>query len=234
MSLDVDKLWSGYGSIAILQGVDLHVGDGEIVAVLGPNGVGKTTLMRTLAGSLPAQRGTVKFDGRDVTTVPAHLRARAGIGYVPQGRGIFPQLTVRENLLVGLYATKQAFERIDETLSEFPALQRKLGDAGGSLSGGQQQQLALARALVIQPRLLLLDEPSEGIQPSILDEISETLLRFKQARGLSVLLVEQNLDFAASLADRAYMMDVGRISRQLASGELSDDTALQREFLGAA
>lgn len=234
MSLDVDHLWSGYGSIAILQGVDLHIGDGEIVAVLGPNGVGKTTLMRTLAGSLTAQRGSVKFDGRDITAMPSHLRARAGIGYVPQGRGIFPQLTVRENLLVGLYATKQPLERIDETLAEFPALQRKLGDAGGSLSGGQQQQLALARALVIHPRLLLLDEPSEGIQPSILDEISETLLRFKRARGLSVLLVEQNLDFAASLADRAYMMDVGRISRQLSSEELLDDTAMQREFLGAA
>lgn len=234
MSLVVDNLWSGYGSIAILQGVQLVVGEGEIVAVLGPNGVGKTTLMRTLAGSLPVQRGSVHFDGRDVTAVAAHLRARAGIGYVPQGRGIFPQLTVRENLLVGLYATRQPLERLDETLHEFPALQRKLGDAGGSLSGGQQQQLALARALVIQPRLLLLDEPSEGIQPSVLDEISDILLRFKRARNLSVLLVEQNLDFAASLADRAYMMDVGRISRQLESAELSDDTALQREFLGAA
>ncbi|MCD6680014.1 MAG: ABC transporter ATP-binding protein [Burkholderiaceae bacterium] len=202
--------------------------------MLGPNGVGKTTLMRTLAGSLPVQRGSLQFDQRDVTVVASHQRARAGIGYVPQGRGIFPQLTVRENMLVGLYATRQPLALLDETLREFPALQRKLGDAGGSLSGGQQQQLALARALVIQPRLLLLDEPSEGIQPSVLDEISDILLRFKRARNLSVLLVEQNLDFAASLADRAYMMDVGRISRQLESGELSDDTALQREFLGAA
>lgn len=234
MSLVVDNLWSGYGSIAILQGVDLRVDEGEIVAVLGPNGVGKTTLMRTLAGSLPVQRGSLQFDQRDVTVVASHQRARAGIGYVPQGRGIFPQLTVRENMLVGLYATRQPLALLDETLREFPALQRKLGDAGGSLSGGQQQQLALARALVIQPRLLLLDEPSEGIQPSVLDEISDILLRFKRARNLSVLLVEQNLDFAASLADRAYMMDVGRISRQLESGELSDDTALQREFLGAA
>lgn len=233
MALNVENLWSGYGSIAILQDVTLQVGEGEIVAVLGPNGVGKTTLMRTLAGSLSAMRGTVKFDGLDMTKAPAHSRARAGIGYVPQGRGIFPALTVRENLLVGLYATRQSLGRLEETLNDFPALRSKLNDAGGSLSGGQQQQLALARALVIQPRLLLLDEPSEGIQPSILDEISETLLQFKRVKGLSVLLVEQNLEFAVSVADRAYMMDVGRVSRQLTSDELADDTALQREFMGA-
>lgn len=233
MALTVENLWSGYGGIAILQGVDLSIGEAEVVAVLGPNGVGKTTLMKTLAGSLKAQRGTVKCDGRDVTYTAAHARAQAGIAYVPQGRGIFPQLTVLENLLVGLYAMRLEAGRIEETLEEFPSLRAKLKDLGGSLSGGQQQQLALARALVIQPKVLLLDEPSEGIQPSILDEIAEALLKLKKARGLSVLLVEQNLDFASSLADRAYLMDIGRISRQLGSGDLAGDPTLHREFLGA-
>lgn len=233
MSLAVDGLWAGYGAIAILQGVDLGIGDGEIVAVLGPNGVGKTTLMKTLAGSLAVKRGKILFDGDDITSTPAHMRAKLGLGYVPQGRGIFPQLTVRENLLVGAYAMKYPEDQVDEVLADFPSLRAKLKDLGGSLSGGQQQQLALARALVIRPRLLLLDEPSEGIQPSILEEISETLLRVKRSKNLSVLLVEQNLDFASSMADRAYLMDIGRISRQLAAGELSDDAALQREFLGA-
>lgn len=233
MLLTVDGLWAGYGAIAILQGVDLTIGDGEIVAVLGPNGVGKTTLMKTLAGSLAVKRGKIVFDGEDITSTPAHMRAKLGIGYVPQGRGIFPQLTVRENLLVGAYAMKCPEDHVDEVLADFPSLGAKLKDLGGSLSGGQQQQLALARALVIRPRLLLLDEPSEGIQPSILEEISETLLRVKRSKDLSVLLVEQNLDFASSMAERAYLMDIGRISRQLAADELSDDAALQREFLGA-
>lgn len=233
MALTVEGLWSGYGAIAILQGIDLSVGDGEIVAVLGPNGVGKTTLMKTLAGSLPVKQGKILFQDGDITSTPAHIRAKLGIGYVPQGRGIFPQLTVRENLLVGAYAMKYPENNVEEVLTDFPSLKPKLKDLGGSLSGGQQQQLALARALVIRPKLLLLDEPSEGIQPSILEEISETLLGIKRSKGLAVLLVEQNLDFASSMADRAYLMDIGRISRQLAIEELSDDVALQREFLGA-
>lgn len=143
MALNVENLWSGYGTIAILQDVTLQVGEGEIVAVLGPNGVGKTTLMRTLAGSLSAIRGSVTFDGCDVTKAPAHSRARSGIGYVPQGRGIFPALTVRENLLVGVYATGQSLGRLEEILSEFPALRSKLNDAGGSLSGANSNNWRL-------------------------------------------------------------------------------------------
>lgn len=234
MLLAVEGLWSGYGEISILQGVDLTIGVGEIVAVLGPNGVGKTTLMRTLAGALKCHRGRVSFDNRDVSRTPAHERARLGIGYVPQGREIFSQLTVLENLLVGLYAVNMSRERVDTMLEEFPSLKPKLKDLGGSLSGGQQQILALARALIIEPKILLLDEPSEGIQPSLLDEISEILCRFKTKIGLSVLLVEQNLDFAGGLADRAYLMDIGRIRRQLEANEFIDGSALHREILGVA
>ncbi len=234
MLLAVEGLWSGYGEISILQGVDLTIGAGEIVAVLGPNGVGKTTLMRTLAGALKCHRGRISFDNRDVSRTPAHERARLGIGYVPQGREIFSQLTVLENLLVGLYAVNMSRERVDTMLEEFPSLKPKLRDLGGSLSGGQQQILALARALIIEPKILLLDEPSEGIQPSLLDDISEILCRFKTKIGLSVLLVEQNLDFAGGLADRAYLMDIGRIRRQLEANEFIDGSALHREILGVA
>ena len=232
MLLTVEGLWSGYGEILILQGVDLTVDTGEIVAVLGPNGVGKTTLMRTLAGALKCHRGRVSFCEEDVTRSAAHERARLGIGYVPQGREIFSQLTVLENLLVGLYAVNMSRERVDQMLEEFPSLKPKLRDLGGSLSGGQQQLLALARALIIEPRILLLDEPSEGIQPSLLDEISEVLCRFKAKNGLAVLLVEQNLDFAGALADRAYLMDIGHIKRQLEAKDLIEESALHREFLG--
>lgn len=234
MLLVVEGLWSGYGEIPILQGVDLVVGAGEIVAVLGPNGVGKTTLMRTLAGALECHRGRVCFCGTDISRTAAHKRARLGIGYVPQGREIFSQLTVLENLLVGLYAANMSRERVDQILEEFPSLKPKLRDLGGSLSGGQQQLLALARALIIDPKFLLLDEPSEGIQPSLLDEIAEVLCRFKTKSGLSVLLVEQNLDFAGGLADRAYLMDIGRINRQLDAKELLEDSLLHKEFLGVA
>jgi urea ABC transporter ATP-binding protein UrtE len=232
MLLTAESLWSGYGEISILQGVDLAVDVGEIVAVLGPNGVGKTTLMRTLAGAIKCHRGRVMFGGADVSRTAAHDRTRLGIGYVPQGREIFGQLTVLENLLVGLYACKLPKERVDLMLEEFPSLKPKLKDLGGSLSGGQQQLLALARALIIEPKILLLDEPSEGIQPSLLGEISEVLRRFKVKRGLSVLLVEQNLDFASSMADRAYLMDIGRISRQLDAKDLQEDSSLHLEFLG--
>lgn len=233
MLLAVEGIWSGYGDISILQGVDLTVEAGEIVAVLGPNGVGKTTLMRTLAGALHSQRGRISFCDADITRTVSHERAKIGIGYVPQGREIFSQLTVLENLLVGLYAANMNRERVDQILEEFPSLKPKLKHLGGSLSGGQQQLLALARALIIEPKILLLDEPSEGIQPSLLDEISEVLCQFREKIGLSVLLVEQNLDFASAMADRAYLMDIGRINRQINATDLREDSSLQREFLGA-
>lgn len=221
--LSARDLSSGYGRIVVLRGISLTVERPEIVAVLGRNGAGKTTLMKTLAGIVPAQTGSIDFFGTDIAKLSSDKRARLGIGYVPQGRGIFPKLSVHENLLVGLYASSGAPKVIDELLEEFPALKPKLNDRGSQLSGGQQQILALARALATNPKLLLLDEPSEGIQPSILEEIADILNRLKVTRGLSTLIVEQNIDFVRSMADRAYLMDIGDITRQLSREELAVD-----------
>jgi urea ABC transporter ATP-binding protein UrtE len=230
--LNVSGISSGYGDIVILSELTLHVRAREVVAVLGRNGIGKTTLMKTLAGLLVLKRGSVTFDGKNIGRVPPSSRARLGMGYVPQGRAIFPKLTVLENLLVGVYAGGFATGLVDEILEDFPQLKPRLKVLGGSLSGGQQQLLALARALIIRPGLLLLDEPSEGIQPSILDEILDLLAKAREKHGLSILLVEQNLDFAGALADRAYLMDTGRISREVDPKKLLDDPALFHEFIG--
>ncbi len=232
--LSARDLSSGYGRIVVLRGVSLTVEQPEIVAVLGRNGAGKTTLMKTLAGIVPTQSGSIDFGGADLAGLSADKRARLGIGYVPQGRGIFPKLSVRENILVGLYASSSPLTLLDELLEEFPALKPKLDDRGGQLSGGQQQILALARALATRPKLLLLDEPSEGIQPSILEEIADILNRLKAKRGLSTLIVEQNIDFVRSMADRAYLMDIGKITRQLTRAELSVDGDWLESFVSGA
>ncbi len=233
MLLRVEGLSSGYDEIVILTDLTLNLGVGEVVAVLGRNGIGKTTLMKTLAGLLNTRRGTVVFDSREIADIPASSRAELGIGYVPQGRLIFPKLTVLENLLVGVYAAGLSRSLVDEVLEYLPTLRPKLKIPGASLSGGQQQLLALGRALVTHPKLLLLDEPSEGIQPSILDEIHDVLVKAKRERDLAILLVEQNLDFAGALADRAYLLDSGRISREIDPAKLVDDHSLFPEFIGA-
>lgn len=230
--LSLRDVWAGYGGISILQGVDLDVGAGEVVAALGRNGVGKTTLMRTIMGLVPLQSGTIDFTGTDLTRVPAHRRAKLGLGYVPQGREIFPRLTVRENLLVSAYANGlNVKERLSEVLADFPGLETRLDRNGGSLSGGEQQLLALARAMIARPKVLLLDEPSEGLQPSIVDLIAEKIREISE-RGVSVLLVEQNLEFATELAKRAYIIDVGQVRRELAPSELLEDPLLQHEYIG--
>lgn len=232
--LSTHDLSSGYGRIVVLRAVSLAVGQPEIVAVLGRNGAGKTTLMKTLAGIVPTQSGVIDFGGKKLAGLSADKRARLGIGYVPQGRGIFPKLSVRENILVGLYASSSPLSLLDELLEEFPALKPKLDDRGGQLSGGQQQILALARALATRPKLLLLDEPSEGIQPSILEEIADILNRLKAKRGLSTLIVEQNIDFVRSMADRAYLMDIGKVTRHLTREELAVDGDWLESFVSGA
>lgn len=232
--LSVKELFAGYGELMVLTGLSVELEAQQIVTVLGRNGIGKTTLVKTLAGLIKTRRGRVTFEGQDITDASPPQRARMGMGYVPQGREIFSKLTVRENLLVGVRAKRLPLSAVDEILEDFPALRPKLNSLGGSLSGGQQQLLALARALVLRPRLLLLDEPSEGIQPSLLDEIYELLVRAKQRYGLCILLVEQNLDFAGSLADRAYVMDRGRIAREVDRDKLLSDSDLEHEFLGAS
>lgn len=234
MLLRVSELRAGYGDVPILHGVDLDIDAGTVVAILGPNGVGKSTLARTLAGLLPARAGRIVFDGTDITRASAPARVRLGIGYVPQGRAIFPKLTALENLLVGVHAAALPRNRVDEVLEFFPSLRAHLNKLGGTLSGGEQQLLALARALVLRPKLVVLDEPSEGIQPSIIDQIEDVLGKVRAHAALAVLLVEQNLDFAGALADRAHLMERGRIARAVDPHALADDRALYEEFIGAA
>lgn len=233
--LEVKGLRAGYGRVPVLHGLDFSVGESEIVGVLGHNGMGKTTLLKTLMGLVVAAAGQIRYDGKDITRAPTHQRARLGLGFVPQGRGIFPALSVRENLLMGIaaYGTDNSGQELDSILSEFPTLERLLERPGGALSGGEQQLLALARALISDPHILLLDEPTEGIQPSIVDAMEDKLRQLARERGLSIVLVEQNLEFITSLADRIVLLQKGRIS-----GVIDDvrgpDAALLAEFTGFA
>ena len=210
--LRVESLEVSYGSTQVLFGVSLDVPDGGLCCLMGRNGVGKTTLMKTIVGLLRPRTGRVVLDGQDVTTRKPNERARLGVGYVPQGREAFPYLTVFENLRVVADASStSAADAIDEALERFPRLRKLLERPAGLLSGGEAQQLAIARALVRRPRLLLLDEPTEGIQPSIILEIEDVIADLKNAAGMSILLVEQYVDFAMRLADTYAVMDVGRI-----------------------
>jgi branched-chain amino acid transport system ATP-binding protein len=232
--LTVDDLHSGYGRIPILGGVSLQVSEGAFVGILGHNGMGKSTLLRTLTGNLPATAGSITFDGRDITRLSPTARARAGIGYVPQGREIFPALSVHENLRMGCLLSRDKEEAvIADILTLFPRLKAYLDRPGGALSGGEQQLLALARCLCGAPRILLLDEPTEGIQPSIIEEIIETLQAIGRQRGLTVLLVEQNLNFIASLSQRVLILQKGRITREVPP-DVARDRAMIDEFVGMA
>ena len=224
--LALDGVDAAYGMSQVLSEIALAVGAGEAVALLGRNGVGKTTLLRTIIGLHAVRGGSIAFCDEDVTRLPAYRRARLGIGYVPQGRGIFPQLTVEENLGVGasaLQGRKPATVPDAAPLYDlFPALARLRARKGGVLSGGEQQQLALARALLGKPRLLLLDEPTEGIQPSVVQEIERILGTVRRELGIALLLVEQHLDFAWAIADRYYVMQRGTIVK---SGTTATETA---------
>ncbi|WOI58060.1 ABC transporter ATP-binding protein [Palleronia sp. LCG004] len=229
--LKVGGLTSGYGSETVLQGVDLEIGPGELVAVIGRNGVGKSTLMKTLTGLLKVRSGTIQLDGRDVSGDGADSRARAGIGYIPQGREVFPELTIRENLVVGETAGRgRARPDYDRVYKSFPILKERARQRAGTLSGGQQQQLAIARAMMGDPKLMLLDEPSEGIQPSIIKDIARNMRALNAETGVAVLLVEQNLDLIVTLADRGYVMEKGRVVAEL-DGEAIRDRASVRKHL---
>jgi urea transport system ATP-binding protein len=220
--LTVSGLDVAYGQSQVLWDVDLAVGPGELVCLMGRNGVGKTTLLKAAVGLLPVLRGRVTFDGADVTGWSPDRRARAGIGYVPQGREIFPHLTVEENLRMALLGCGRATS-LDDALKLFPALRPLLSRKGGVLSGGEQQMLAIGRALLTKPKLLMLDEPTEGIQPSIILEIEEALRRIKRELGLAVLLVEQYLDFAERLADKYVIMAKGAVVAAGASRDLQPE-----------
>jgi urea transport system ATP-binding protein len=230
--LKIDGLVSGYGRIGVLDGIALGVAEAECVGILGHNGMGKSTLLKTIIGLVPTWSGSITFAGKPIEREPPHRRARQGIGYVPQGRQIFPGLSVRENLHFGALA-KQLDKAEAETaaVAEFPELAHLLDRAGGALSGGEQQLLALARALCGKPKILLLDEPTEGIQPSLVEAMVERIGDLRRNRGLTVLLVEQNLDFIRGLADRVLLIHRGRIVRELSHAAINDPS-LALEFIG--
>jgi ABC-type branched-subunit amino acid transport system ATPase component len=231
-ALSVRGLTSGYGRVRIIHDIALEIVEGEVVSIFGRNGAGKTTLLKSIMGILQPSSGQIILNAdTDLKGKPSNCIATEGVGYVPQGRAIFPALSVLENLRVAQYALDASGGRVDEVIEMFGALKPHLRARGGSLSGGQQQLLALARALVGSPTLLLLDEPSEGIQPSILESIVEILTALMEQTSLSILLVEQNLEFAASLAHRGYLMEMGKITRALDKFELSRQLA--RNLLSA-
>ncbi|WP_419913022.1 amidase [Hoeflea sp.] len=231
--LEVRGLFGGYGRVPVLHGIDIDVGENQVVGILGHNGMGKSTLLKTLMGFLPATGGTVRFRGQEITKSTPYARAAIGIGYVPQGRGIFPQLSVRDNMRFAYHDHGQGSEAetFETILEHFPRLNRLLDREGGALSGGEQQLLALARCLMADPDFLLLDEPTEGIQPSIIEEMAETLDGLRRQRGLTMLLVEQNFDFIADLSDRVVVLERGRLTGELTKQDLQDRAKVDR-FLG--
>ena len=226
--LRIRGLNQSYGGSHTLWDIDLDVAVGTRLCLMGRNGTGKTTLLKCIMGLIPVTSGEITFDGMDLRSLPAESRARLGVGYVPQGREIFPQLTVEENLKIGLAARQNRHRGIPAQVFElFPVLKQMLQRRGGDLSGGQQQQLAMGRALVLEPRLLILDEATEGIQPNIVQEIGDIILRLNRETGVTVLLVEQKLPFARRVASDFQILDKGRSVGGGSIGELSDDDISQ-------
>ena len=228
--LELDDLHVAYGESRIIQGVSLRVGEGEIVGLLGRNGVGKTTLIRAICGLTPARAGAVRYRGEDITRLPAHAIAARGIRLVPQGRRLFPSLEVREHLHVGAQRGPRGWDGA-RVLDIFPRLRERLRHRGGKLSGGEQSMLATGRALVGNPDLLLMDEPSEGLAPVLVRDMARVLGELRAA-GASMLLVEQNLAFALAVADRVYLMSKGRIVHEATAAALARDEAVKARWLG--
>lgn len=228
MMLEINHLQVNYGDSIILKDVSLTLPKGRVVCLMGRNGVGKTTLIKTIMGTIKPRNGTIKLGVQELQSFSPHKRAQAGIAYVPQGRGIFPQLTVYENLLMGFEATPRAqtdSARVAEMYQLFPILETMRNRVAGTLSGGQQQQLAIARALASRPKLLLLDEPTEGIQPSIIAKIEELIISLREKREMTILVVEQFLDFARAVADQFYIMETGNIVEHGEIADFSDEIA---------
>jgi branched-chain amino acid transport system ATP-binding protein len=232
--LEVRDLHVAYGAAPALRGVAFELRVGELLSVVGPNGAGKTTLVNTLAGLLRATRGRIVFEGRDIAALPAHRFCAAGIAIVPEGRRLFTRMTVRENLELGSYlraARDHRRQSLDAVLALFPALVAKLASLAGELSGGQQQMVAIARALMARPRLLLLDEPSLGLSPRIVDDVFAAI-RAINADGVSVLLIEQNVAMALAISSRAYVLEEGAIVAEGIPAELLARPEIQRAYLG--
>ncbi|HEY4004572.1 MAG TPA: ABC transporter ATP-binding protein [Pseudonocardia sp.] len=233
MLLEVSDIHVHYGKIAALKGVSIAVDTGEIVALIGANGAGKTTTLKTISGLRPLTSGQITFDGRDISRMPGHRRVVAGLGQAPEGRGIFPGMTVQENLLMGSYARrgKNKDSELDEVFGLFPRLAERRSQFGGTMSGGEQQMLAIGRALMAKPKVLLLDEPSMGLAPLLVAQIF-TIIEEINRRGTTVLLVEQNAAQALRLAHRAYVLETGRVVKSAAGADLLSDPDVQNAYLG--
>lgn len=232
--LKIDRLSAGYGDMQVLYDVSLHVDEGEVVSLIGSNGAGKTTLLRILSGFVPIMSGSITFKDVDLMKIKEHQRAQLGIAHIPQGRGILGTLTVNENLVLGAYPKEyraKAAENIQNAYKMFPILNERQNQLAGSLSGGEQQMLAIARALMAQPKLLMLDEPSLGLAPKIVEEMFELITTISK-QGVSILIVEQNLFQALSIADRAYILETGHLVMEGVASELLQDNAIKKAYLG--
>lgn len=230
--LKIENLHSSYGGSLILQGVDMEVSAGRIVALMGRNGVGKTTLLKSLVGLLPPRDGRVLLDGKEIVGLPPHQISNLGISYVPQGKGIFQSFSVYENLRLGVVKYKRKDRNIPQEIFEyFPILEKRKSQRAGSFSGGEQQMLAIARALVSNPRILLLDEPTEGIQPIIVDEIGRILVKINEEKGVTILIVEQNVDLIMDIAHDCFFMEKGRITDFCEKDHLRKDDSLITQYL---
>jgi branched-chain amino acid transport system ATP-binding protein len=236
MLLEIDSITLLYGRIQALHGVSLNVNEGEVVALIGANGAGKTTVMRAISGLRPVAAGRIRFNGEDITKVRADLRVIRGISQSPEGRGVFPGMTVQENLDMGAYTrrdTKAIAEDLERVLTLFPRLEERRKQAGGTLSGGEQQMLAVGRALMSRPKLLLLDEPSMGLAPMLIQQIFNIITEISE-QGTTILVVEQNAQQALSRANRAYVMETGRIVKEGPGRDLLNDPAVKEAYLGVA
>jgi len=236
MLLELENVTLLYGRIQALHGISLTVGEGEIVALIGANGAGKTTTMRAISGLRPVAQGSIRFDGKDITRLRADLRVVRGVSQSPEGRGIFPGMTVRENLEMGAYTRKnrtEINEDMERAFSLFPRLKEREKQVGGTLSGGEQQMLAVGRALMSRPKLLLLDEPSMGLAPMLIQQIFDIVVEIN-GQGTTVLLVEQNAQQALSRAHRAYVLETGRIVKSGTGAELLHDPSVKDAYLGVA
>ena len=235
MRLEIKDLRVHYGKIEAIKGVSVVVNQGEIVTLIGANGAGKTTILKTISGLRPVSSGSITFDGEDINKVPAHKRVDLGISQVPEGRGIFPGMTVLENLEMGKFNRKDRKDEMEEDLNRvftlFPRLKERTGQAGGTLSGGEQQMLAMGRALMARPKVLLLDEPSMGLAPQMIANIFRIITEINK-QGVTILLVEQNAQQALQRADRAYILETGNVTKEAAASDLLNDPAVREAYLG--
>ncbi|WP_410584196.1 ABC transporter ATP-binding protein [Amycolatopsis sp. lyj-108] len=232
MLLEVQDINVHYGKIAALKGMTIEVDEGEIVSLIGANGAGKTTTLKTISGLRPLTSGRILFDGKDISKTPGHKRVELGIGQSPEGRGVFPGMTVQENLLMGAYTRKDDLKAdLDEVYELFPRLNERKTQFGGTMSGGEQQMIAIGRALMTKPKVLLLDEPSMGLAPMLIAQIFD-IIREINKRGTTVLLVEQNAQQALKLSDRAYVLETGHVVKSARGAELLDDPQVRAAYLG--